>query len=1107
MIKLKRLLLIHWQAYDFQIIDFDQITLITGQTGVGKSTIIDALNVVLLGEKNKRNFNKAANENSSRTIDSYLYGKLGDDGGEGFTYLREGNFTSYVVAEFENEDSQEHFCCGLVADCAADLSTPRIQWITFQSGLPEDHFLDRTENLPYSINELINVSNSRDEKQRITFTTIEREYRKSIAGLFGNIRDDYRRLLKQSVSFTPVKNIETFLTDFVSETENVIDVEEMQKSIRRYNDLQEESDRIKRKVERLEVIKGSLKRLDNWKFTELRQIFIIEKAKLDGIKEEELLLKEALKENEEQVEHQKQMLLDDLERVQEIYKEKEKAQIKRDSLAVLKDKTVLNDKISHVVEQLEGICKSTDKSIEGLNLVKEFSLELDKLPKDVFLDKSMKNRFLEFEKESEIIANFSEINELMGNVLDVLNNYKYSVSQKKAELESRISLLKQDRKKLNSNIKIVPKQLSDFREKLQTYLSRKGQSITVDYLADVIDFKPGEENWHQSIEAYLGRQKDYLVIDPKFYNEALRFYKLCQKDREVYGIGIINLGKMKNRQFDMGKNSLANKIVTENPLVRTFINFLLGRVVACDDVMELSKYHTAITSDGFLYKGFVTRKLQFGKLRMSIGSSAIEQQLLQVNKQIEEYEIEKNNLDKKIERLKKIANFRKLDSFSCDLVIEYADKKKLLQKQKELDNLQEKLSNLDDKELIEIEEKIEKLGREESRLNISNSKIEESLAKLQLEIEKISQVEIPECIQSILEQQRIFDSEFADSEYLTAFDEAYRSALNSEYTHEAVGTHYKNNLIRTRTSIQETEDELKSLMLKYNQDFDMSLPITIEQSRVYEEEYDKYVQSELPKFELDIADMKEKTIKEFRYQFIDRLRGNFENLDRQVGEINDALRNRKFGEDTYRFKVGPNESLKEYYDMIMDDMLIDDVGDWNLLSATFESKYAKQIEMLFNILSGEDLDEGGNKESRIKLFSDYKNYLSFDMIIKRGEQIQRLSKTYTFKSGGETQIPLYISLLAAFSQVYRVRNTRRNNTIRLIIMDEAFNKIDGEKIKQCIQMIKDFDLQAIFSTPPEKIPEIMEEADKALVVLRKGNQASVQEFSSMDELVEEPHEL
>ena len=67
-------------------------------------------------------------------------------------------------------------------------------------------------------------------------------------------------------------------------------------------------------------------------------------------------------------------------------------------------------------------------------------------------------------------------------------------------------------------------------------------------------------------------------------------------------------------------------------------------------------------------------------------------------------------------------------------------------------------------------------------------------------------------------------------------------------------------------------------------------------------------------------------------------------------------------------------------------------------------------------------------------------------------------------------------------------------------MDEAFSKIDGEKIKECIDLVREFDLQAIFSTPPEKVPEIMAKADKAVVVFRDKNQVEIREFASLSEL-------
>ena len=57
--KLKKILLINWLYYSKQLIHIGDINFLTGKTGAGKSTIIDALQIVLLGELNARNFNKA----------------------------------------------------------------------------------------------------------------------------------------------------------------------------------------------------------------------------------------------------------------------------------------------------------------------------------------------------------------------------------------------------------------------------------------------------------------------------------------------------------------------------------------------------------------------------------------------------------------------------------------------------------------------------------------------------------------------------------------------------------------------------------------------------------------------------------------------------------------------------------------------------------------------------------------------------------------------------------------------------------------------------------------------------------------------------------------
>ena len=47
---LKKLLLINWHYFSHQMIEFEQLNYMTGVNASGKSTIIDALQLVLFGD-------------------------------------------------------------------------------------------------------------------------------------------------------------------------------------------------------------------------------------------------------------------------------------------------------------------------------------------------------------------------------------------------------------------------------------------------------------------------------------------------------------------------------------------------------------------------------------------------------------------------------------------------------------------------------------------------------------------------------------------------------------------------------------------------------------------------------------------------------------------------------------------------------------------------------------------------------------------------------------------------------------------------------------------------------------------------------------------------
>lgn len=98
--KLNRVLLINWLYYSKELLEFDQINLLSGKTGHGKSAFIDALQVVILGETRDNNFNKSSgNTKKDRKLIDYLKGR-NDEG----KFKRRGNFSSHICLDLKMKE-------------------------------------------------------------------------------------------------------------------------------------------------------------------------------------------------------------------------------------------------------------------------------------------------------------------------------------------------------------------------------------------------------------------------------------------------------------------------------------------------------------------------------------------------------------------------------------------------------------------------------------------------------------------------------------------------------------------------------------------------------------------------------------------------------------------------------------------------------------------------------------------------------------------------------------------------------------------------------------------------------------------------------------------
>ena len=148
---LKKLLLITWHYFTHEKIEFEQLNFMTGVNASGKSTIIDALQLVLLGDTSGSYFNKSASGKSSRTLKSYLCGEIRDDDKDGFKYLRSDRFTSYLVVEFYDDVKDKYFSFGCCFDVYSENDISK-RFFRYNGQIPENDFIQN--KVPFDITSL-----------------------------------------------------------------------------------------------------------------------------------------------------------------------------------------------------------------------------------------------------------------------------------------------------------------------------------------------------------------------------------------------------------------------------------------------------------------------------------------------------------------------------------------------------------------------------------------------------------------------------------------------------------------------------------------------------------------------------------------------------------------------------------------------------------------------------------------------------------------------------------------------------------------------------------------------------------------------------------------
>ena len=1106
--RLKKILLMNWLYFSKQVIELDDINFLTGKTGAGKSTIIDALQIVLLGELNERNFNKAANEHSQRTLDGYLRTDLDAKNPKS---RRGRNFTSYIACEYHDDRKDAHFVSGIVFDCHADGSRQE-RFFLYDGVIPAHCFT--VNQIPMDISRLnLFIKESADVVGKLYNT--HKEYRETLLAKWNVHKEQAFQMLKKAVSFQPIVDIQKFITENVCDIPERPDIEAMQQSIRDYQRHEELAQRQEAKLARLSEIALRYQEMR----TAIDRLEVCRFVTLWAEKEDAAKRMKRSQENAAGYAERVKAIQDECEQIEreKAQKDKRKSQLTADShnSDVYKERERLESDIGRLESERRQIADRLRASAQKLKhesqIWRAYCERIQDCPEREELRlmadaaHELWRAWLPFADSGEDIftvsgVDFEQIREATKKFASALRNADIFTSgflnQCRAEKERAERALTS----LRRNQKDYPDRLLSFRQELRDGLERRfGRPVPVEILADTLEIADGQERWREAIEGYLHTQKFYLLVPADCYNETALIYDNIKRRYE--GFGLADIGKLRERErLEAFKNSLAEKIETDNDLARSYVNYRLGRVMACERVEQLHEYATAITPEGMLYQGYVLRAIPRERMRNAfIGQKSIASQIESREKERKEAESQIAQWAPTAER---ISEFERMeppitnDYLQNELPPRRQDCQRRIEIQEELSSLEEAMSHLNLTWLAEMKSQIAKLEEQIKEADKRKEAAVEQRGKLQEKIRNIEEVELPalrnELATKEAEITRQFSAEFQKGIGLPRYEQEISRRKNAG----KIAAEFRERLPQIVSEAENAKSGLFQAREGYVRDF-QPCPFRVRamDNDEFSEEERRLREIELPQYRDKIRTARESAMEQFQNDFLARISESIQQVQKQVGDLNRVLRNGQFGTDRYRFIVRPNPDYADYYAMIQDFLGC----DGGVFALPLQQKYGPLIEELFGRIATADDDNLNARkredlERNIRTYTDFRTYLQFDLeTTDQNGNRQMLSKTLNMKSGGETQTPFYIAVLASFAQLYQVHNLNSvaNNTVRLVVFDEAFNKMDSERIAESVRLLRKMNLQAIISTPPDKIADIAPLADCALLVGKQNYQMSV----------------
>lgn len=1096
-IQLTKIHALNWYGYRDSLPVKGNLVL-AGVTGSGKSILMDLLMLVLVGpERAHHHFNRSATgSKSDRTIKGYcLLDTKREENGQP-QYFHDKGVTTYIAAEFTWPDSDRVETWGLRFEFRSSgendgSSTP----FFYPGSLDKNDFLQEADDgklRPSSIAPFKRMIESHGGR----LFSSPREYLRDMANpshLNFN-KDVLQRLLPSAMSFTNLKSFDDFCRQFVLPAE-AVPVEDVVSSFRDFQSYERELISLKEQLDRLTKIR-EIHTTHQTAACDLQvaNFLAAEFAHLDAQKRANT--------TRDRLEILKEENRSDEERLEELGSLTSECRQRRESIQALQNESSegrlykkLTDDLVELDKEIETLrMKATriDHQVQKrIDAAQSWVLDIKKAPLEKTVKTTEIDQAIKTLESCETQESATSLHLLASAADEIISSLNTSFEPEAIELRK----LRGEKSELVTKINKLQDGISPTQQPLlnalQDQLPILSQHQPPRALREVCEVK--DEKWRVAAEVVF-REKFAVLVDPDHFEDARNILqRLPDKgvkkgsDTERSKAGdqlLIDLASLADQKPSVLKGALAETLETSDPDARRYIDFLFGDMIKVDTAEELSFHPSAVAMNGTHRRdGCYISPTPYDE-QPFIGEKGLLRQLEIKRQRLSEIEASLRRLEP-IERevLRLIAARTQEIPQHHDILNDLVRVEDLPTKLAKYEQEMEKLDAIknDEFEKLRFEaedllEEIETLTKEERSI-LKKGKISE-INRTEKEYSQLQEV-ASRREDAFSETQLRIDIH----KYQTRYSEWKQEA--EEYTPalDVLAGEFKKSAAKAEMDAIEAIGDLKLAMADFKVAFAPKfddLPDDGNEAAAYVTRLEQIENANIPEYEKKSITERKRWESLFRTQVLSRMQQALKNVESIIRLLNQQLR-KPIGNDRYKIDKTQNPDFKIYRQLI----------DLNSLHHEDELFFSSMDEELKEALAEflNTLVEKANSPEAARML-DYRQYFDYDLTVtdirdKDGKSIS-VDKQSGKMSGGENQSPYFVAILASYLHAYNRHESRRKEpSLALVPIDEAFSKLSGERIQNCIEAMSELDLQGMFSMSSGNIPYAFSQCDELIVISRK----------------------